>query len=195
MGNRVKQVKLTMQIRYPEIGICGLACPLCPRFHTRGSSRCEGCKSPARMAAGCPFITCAVKKKGIEFCWECDERRTCERWREHSEFGRRHDTFVCYGQLEANIAFLEEHGAREFQKAQRKRVRLLNQMLEQFDEGRSKTFYCIAATLLEVADLETALEHAGRESSGGDIKAKAQSLHSQLNEIAARQGLELALRK
>lgn len=188
-------MKPTMQIRHPEIGICGLACALCPRFHTRGGSRCEGCKSPARMAAGCPFITCAVKKKGIEFCWECDERGTCERWREHSEFGCRHDTFVCYAQLEANIAFLAEHGAREFQKAQRKRVRLLRQMLEQFDEGRSKTFYCIAATLLEDADLETALECAGRESSGKDIKAKAQSLHSRLNEIAARQGLELALRK
>jgi hypothetical protein len=25
------------------------------------------------MAVGCPFITCAVKKKGIEFCWDCEE--------------------------------------------------------------------------------------------------------------------------
>jgi len=33
------------------------------------------------MAAGCPFITCAVKKKGIEFCWDCEENKTCEKWK------------------------------------------------------------------------------------------------------------------
>lgn len=57
-----------MQVDYPEIGICGLSCRLCPSYHIEGKSRCAGCKSANRMAVGCPFITCAVKKKGIEFC-------------------------------------------------------------------------------------------------------------------------------
>jgi len=45
-----------MIIKYPEIGICGLSCRLCPRYHTESKSRCGGCKSEFRMSAGCPFI-------------------------------------------------------------------------------------------------------------------------------------------
>ncbi|MDM7991832.1 MAG: DUF3795 domain-containing protein [Candidatus Fermentibacter sp.] len=66
-------------MNHPEIGICGLSCRLCPRFHTAGTSRCEGCRGGNRVAAGCPFITCAVKRRGIEFCWDCGDACTCER--------------------------------------------------------------------------------------------------------------------
>lgn len=65
--------EITTQIKYPEIGICGLSCRLCPMYNTKAKSKCVGCKSKNRMAVGCPFITCAVKKKGIEFCWDCEE--------------------------------------------------------------------------------------------------------------------------
>jgi hypothetical protein len=43
-----------MKITYPEIGICGLSCGLCPSYHTDGISRCGGCKTESRMGAGCP---------------------------------------------------------------------------------------------------------------------------------------------
>ncbi len=60
-----------MEIKYPQVGICGLSCILCPMYQTDSKSKCEGCKSETRMIIGCPFITCAIKKRGIEFCWEC----------------------------------------------------------------------------------------------------------------------------
>jgi hypothetical protein len=48
-------------------------------YNTEVESRCSGCKSSTRMAVDCPFITCAAKRKGIEFSWECGESETCER--------------------------------------------------------------------------------------------------------------------
>lgn len=42
-----------MEIEYPEIGICGLSCVLCPNYNTNTKSRCLGCKSEDRMAVGC----------------------------------------------------------------------------------------------------------------------------------------------
>jgi hypothetical protein len=39
-----------MMVRHIEIGICGLSCRLCPRYHTDGVSRCGGCKSDSRLA-------------------------------------------------------------------------------------------------------------------------------------------------
>jgi hypothetical protein len=67
-----------MDVRYPEIGVCGPSCRLCPQYHSAGASRCAGCKSEARMALGCPFITCAVKHRGIEFCFECEDSDSCK---------------------------------------------------------------------------------------------------------------------
>ncbi len=184
-----------MPIEYPEIGICGLSCRLCPNYHTEGESKCGGCKSAYRMGAGCPFITCAVKKKGLEFCWQCAESDACEKWRKHREASREHDSFVCYQKLEANIAFIRQHGVAAFQETQQNRERLLDEMLRDFNEGRSKRYYCVAATVLEIEELETALAQAGENSTGLAIKDKAKVLHAILDEIAENRRYCLRLRK
>ncbi len=184
-----------MEIKYPEIGICGLSCRLCPRYHTEGKSKCGGCKSEYRMAVGCPFITCAVKKKGIEFCWQCEENETCERWRKHREFSKRRDTFKCYQKLEDDIAFIQKKGVSEFENVQKIREQLLKEMLKDFNEGRSKNYYCIAATVLEIGELKKALNKAKKDSTGLEIKGKSKVLHSILDGIAERKNYYLKLRK
>lgn len=184
-----------MNIQYPEIGICGLSCRLCPSFHTEGASRCGGCKSDYRMGAGCPFITCAVKKKGIEFCWDCAEGETCPRWAGHRQFRLQHDTFVCYQKLEDNIVFVRQHGIERFEAEQKQREQILRAMLAEFNEGRSKRFYSIAATVMEMEELEEALDQARNSSQGMDMKEKARLLHAILDVIAAEKRYVLTLRK
>ena len=127
-----------MEIRYPEIGICGLSCRLCPSYHADGPSRCGGCKTESRMGAGCPFITCALKKKSVEFCWDCDEHETCEKWKKHREAGKNADSFTCYQNMEEDIAFIQKNGIEAFEQIQKTRERLLVEMLQEFNEGRSK---------------------------------------------------------
>ena len=187
--------KINIQIKYPEIGICGLSCRLCPRYHTESKSRCGGCKSEFRMSAGCPFITCAVKKRGVEFCWQCKENETCEKWRKHRRFSKQVDSFICYQKLEDNITFIQKNGAHEFEKIQKKREDLLKEMLHKFNEGRSKNYYCVAATVLEIEELEEALTKAKKDSIGLEIKGKSKVLHSILNEIAERKNYYLKLRR
>lgn len=187
-----------MNINYPEIGICGLSCRLCPMYNTDAESKCFGCKSPGRMAVGCPFITCAVKKKGIEFCWECEESDTCEKWKKHREAGKNHDSFKCYQTLEKDILFINKHGIKEFEKTQKQREDLLREMLKDFNEGRSKSYYCIAATILEVEELKEALKEAKKEADGKNIKnikEKSKLLHSILDKLASEKKYHLKLRK
>ena len=187
--------KLNIQIKYPEIGICGLSCRLCSRYHTESKSRCEGCKSEFRMSAGCPFITCAIKKKGIEFCWQCKENETCEKWRKHREFSKRIDSFKCYQKLENNIAFIQKNGVNEFKKVQKTRENLLKKMLQEFNEGRSKSYYCVAATVLEIEELEETLNKAKKDSFGLEVKERSEIFRSILDEIAERKNYYLKLRK
>lgn len=184
-----------MKIKYPEIGICGLSCKLCPRYYTEGKSKCGGCKSEIRMSAGCPFITCAIKKKGVESCWDCNENKTCEKWRKHIEFGKHHDTFKCYQKLEDNISFIRKNGIKEFEKAQKIREQLLKEMLQDFNESRSKSYYCICATVFKTNELKNALSKAKKVSTGQEIKIKSKLLHSILDEIAEKENYYLKLRK
>lgn len=184
-----------MKIHYPEIGICGLSCRLCPNYHMDTKSRCLGCKSEGRMAVGCPFITCAVKKKGIEFCWDCGESTTCERWRAHRHAGKRVDSFKCYQKLEDDIAFIQNRGVVEFENLQKVREQLLREMLQEFNEGRSKSYYCIAATVFEPEELNEALVKAKKESKGLPVRERSRVLHSILDDIASRRRYCLKLRR
>jgi hypothetical protein len=184
-----------LEIKYPEIGICGLSCRLCPWYHKEGENRCGGCKTEFRLAVGCTFIRCAVKKKGLEFCWECDEAETCEKWEKHRKFSKITDSFKCYQKLEDDIAFIYEQGVDEFEKVQKTREGLLKEMLQEFNEGRSKSYFCIAATVLELDELQAALEKARKKSEGLDIKKKSKVLHSILDEIAKEKNYLLKLRK
>lgn len=183
-----------MEIKYPEIGACGLSCRLCPRYRSESKSKCFGCKTESRMAVGCPFITCAVKKKRIEFCWECEEKGICEKWKKHRESGKNRDSFKCYQTLERDIAFIGKHGIRAFEKAQKEREKILKAMIAEFNEGRSMSYYCIAATLLEIDELGMALAKAKKESPGLEIKERSKLLHSLLDEIAGRKNYTLKRR-
>ncbi len=184
-----------MKIEYPEIGICGLSCRLCPSYHTDAKSRCLGCKSQDRISVGCPFITCAIKKKKVEFCWDCQENMSCEKWRKHREFSNQYDTFKCYQKLETDIAFIQKYGVAKFEKAQRIREQLLREMLQEFNEGRSKSYYCIAATVLEIDELKESLDKARSEAKELEIKDKSKLFHAILDEIANQKKYYLKLRK
>ncbi len=184
-----------MEIRYPEVGVCGLSCLLCPRHYGEGESRCGGCKDQTRMAVGCPFITCAVKRRGIEFCWECGESDSCERWAGHRQYGRAYDTFVCYASLETNITLVRSAGLTAFHQEQSQRAALLTEMLTEFNEGRSKSYYCIAATLLEPSELRRAIESVRQSTEGMDVRARSKALHAALDSLAQKRSLKLALRK
>ncbi len=179
----------------PEIGVCGLSCRLCPMYNAQSSNRCAGCKSPARIAVGCPFITCAVKKKGIEFCWDCSENETCGKWLNHREAGKKHDSFKCYQKLEEDIKFIREHSVKAFEKEQQTRELLLKEMLQKYNDGRSKSYYCIASTVLTTAELREALKTAEGQSKKLPTKEKAKAMHAILDSISKEKGYLLKLRK
>jgi hypothetical protein len=134
-------------------------------------------------------------KKDIEFCWDCEESTVCEKWNKHREASKHGDSFVCYQKLEDNIRFIQEKGVEEFEKEQRIREKLLKEMLNQFNEGRSKSFYCIASTVLDIEELEHALREAKKQSKSLNVKENAKVLHRILDTIAERKNYYLKLRK
>jgi hypothetical protein len=186
---------MTVQVRFAEIGVCGLSCRLCPRYHTEGTSRCLGCKTESRMSAGCPFITCALKKKNVEFCWECEQSDNCAKWGSHRKASRTIDSFKCYQTLESDIIFIKKNSIVNFDKLQKTREVFLKEMLRDFNDGQSKNYYSVAATVLEIKELEDALIEAKKISKRLDAKGRSKNLHAILDEIAQRKNYTLKLRK
>jgi len=186
---------------YPTIGCCGLDCGLCPRYYTVGSSKCPGCCGPDffNKHPSCSYITCCVKKKNLEVCAQCDEF-PCSKFESWLVGGGEYDSFLTHKKAHPNLIFIREHSVEKFIEQQRKRIRLLERMLTNFDDGRSKSFYCIAATLLPITDLETSLNEAEQKIKADkirldDFKTKSKILKEILNNFAVKEGIELKLRK
>jgi hypothetical protein len=141
-----------------------------------------------------------VKKKGLEVCAECEEF-PCSKFDGWTEDGEgMYDSFITYRKAMPNLMAIRKQGIEDFVKQQKKRIELLELILERFDDGRSKSFFCIVATLLPAVDLERALEESEEMVSVAgigthDVKARCGILRGILQELATRQGIEFKLRK
>ena len=182
---------------YPTIGACGLDCGLCTRYYTVGVSRCPGCCGPDFFDKHptCSIITCCVKEKNLEVCGECPEF-PCDKFEEGGAYyAKETPSYPPYRKMIPNLNFIKEHGIEAFVEQQRKRIGLLETMIANFDDGRSRSFFCKATALLDVTDLENSLDEAARRVKtanikADDIKAKAKILKEILNEIAVKEGVE-----
>ena len=142
-----------------------------------------------------PIHQLCSEEKGNRILLVMWRKQDLSEMEKHRELGKLHDSFVCYQKLEDNISFIKKHGIAEFEKQQKTRERLLSDMLKEFNEGRSKTHYCIAATVLEIEDLKKSLADARKQANGLEPKEKAQILHAMLDRTADRSKYRLKLRK
>jgi len=94
------------------------------------------------------------------------------------------------------LNFIKEYGIKKFIEQQKKRIELLETMIENFDDGRSRSFYCKAAALLDSTSLENSLDRATQKIKTdnikpNDTKTKAKIFKGILIEIAFKEGVEL----
>ncbi len=183
--------------KYPTIACCGLDCGLCPVYYTKGPSRCPGCcgsdffnKHPS-----CSIITCCVKKHDYETCAECDEFpcSKIDKW-------DKMDSFISHKVSLSNLELIQKEGIEKFVTQQKRRIELLNTMLEEFNEGRSKSIYCIGTALLQINDIENALQESKQKITEekihlDNVKAKSKILRNNLSKLAETKSIELRLRR
>jgi hypothetical protein len=184
--------------RYPVVGACGLNCGLCPRYHTEGASRCPGCCGPdfERKHPSCGFITCCVKQRGLETCALCPDWAGCERVTRVLDAAKGQDSFISYRPVPANFAFIRENGIEEFVRREMAKQELLDYLINHYDEGRSKGFYCTSCQLIPLDKLKEALAEAeAKMTADTDIKEKAKLVRAAINSLADALQIDLKLRK
>ena len=184
--------------KYPIVGACGLNCGLCPRYYTEGTSRCPGCCGPGfwQKMPGCGFITCCVKKKGLEACAECGDWEECERVAKLLDSAKYKDSFLSHRPVAANFAFIQKNGIGEFARREVEKQKFLRHLTDNYDEGRSKSFYCTSCQLVPLDKLREALANVETElTEATDIKEKAKLVREAITSLAHALQIDMRLRK
>jgi len=174
-------------------GCCGIYCGLCPWFQSTAPSRCLGCRIRSRSVS-CKRYNCCVKKNGFVTCADC-KTFPCEKYEGFFDW----DSFVSHGACLSNLEAVRARGLKAWLKEQGARRKLLEQLLAHYNEGRSASSYCVAATLLSPTVIEGALKEARQRMDAArtpdqDIKAKATIVRAAIQERAAAAGIDLRLR-
>ena len=161
-------------------------------LYERTLSRCPGCAGPDFFDKhpSCSFITCCVKKKNHEVCGECPEF-PCPKFKTEQEYQqvKESSSYPSYKNVLPNLIFIREKGMHRFIEQQKKRIALLETMIEHFDDGRSRSFFCKAAGSLDIARLQRSIDEAAKQVSSNnirsdDVKAKAKILRQILTEAS-----------
>lgn len=184
--------------KYPIIGACGLYCGLCPNYHSTGPSRCPGCCGPDffQKHPTCRFITCAVKQKGMETCAQCAEWATCPKVGRLFEFASRGDSIISYKPVADNFAYIQKYGIEELASLVQKKQEVLTHLLTNYNDGRSKSFYCTSCQLLPLDRLKETVSEAEKQvDKNTTIKGKTIIMRSAIGKLADELKIELKLRK
>jgi hypothetical protein len=177
--------------KYNTIGCCGIDCGLCPRFNSKSDSACPGCGGAnfKEKHPSCAFVTCCVIKRGYEVCSECKDY-PCSRFDPEKE---GYDSFVTHKKVFYNLDFIKNHHIGCFLEQQKLRMNILADFLTNYDDGRSKSLFCIACTLLPLDILSEIKMYTDTLDESLDMKEKNRGLKNKIMMAAADLKIELKL--
>ena len=171
--------------------LCGLNCGLCTM---RIGEYCPGCGG-GEGNQGCAIARCSLLHNGVKYCFQCDEY-PCEKYQGADEY----DSFITHRNQISDLARAAEIGIEAYSEEQRQKSEILQFLLENFNDGRRKTFYCLAVNLLKLEDLELVMNQVdGLTTKPGweDLSEKEQvkQVVPLISDLASQRNIELVLRK
>jgi hypothetical protein len=184
----------TYKREYPLLSLCGLNCGLCPRYHTKRTSRCPGCGGEAfyEKHPSCGVVSCAKGHGGVQFCSLCAEY-PCKKYYDSEKIK---DSFITKQRQLADFEKLRRIGLAAYRTELGEKMEILRHLLDVYDGGRRKNFYCLAVNLLELADIKDVMAQidAGLSSDAAP-KEEAAAAVRLFGEMADKRAVLLELRK
>ncbi len=175
------------------VGCCGIFCSLCTKYQSKAPSRCIGCRI-GKQHDWCSIYRCCENKKGFFTCIECNEY-PCERYAR-----RKWGTDYWSRKAIENLDEIKKSGLDSWLKDQRERRVLVENLLDNYNEGRSMSFYCKVCILLPIEVINNAIEKAREKFLSdkipdSDTKSRAKILRAIIQEMSLKIGINLKLIK
>lgn len=168
--------------------LCGLNCGLCPM---RLDGHCPGCGG-GEGNQSCKIARCSLDRGGVAYCFQCGDY-PCGRYEGIDEF----DSFITHQNRLADMERARREGAAAYGARQAEKAELLRYLLSRYNDGRRKSFFCLAVNLLELEEIRAVL-HTFSQTPGLDrepLKAQSQRLADLFRQAAQARGIELRLRR
>lgn len=178
---------------YPFFSLCGLNCGLCPRYHTEGTSKCPGCGGEGfhLKHPSCSVISCNKKHDNVDFCFQCSSF-PCERYNKPNNG----DSFISYSNVISDFG-KAKNDLETYRVELNEKINILEFLINNFNDGRRKNFYCIAVNLMELAELRDIIKEIKDNVIKQEIplKDKIEQVILLFEFIADKEGIKLELRK
>lgn len=180
------------QREYPLFSACGLNCGLCPRYQMNGVSKCPGCSGKAFLTKHpvCGVLSCSQRKE-LEFCYQCEEY-PCKKY----EGADLSDSFITHLNQFHDMEKAKKLGIELYQEELNEKVSILEMLLEEYDDGRRKGFFCLAVNLLQLPDVQYVLKQISCETQPEmSVKEKAEAAVGLFQKMAEERNITVKLRK
>lgn len=186
--------------------LCGLNCGLCTMYI---DGYCPGCGG-GEGNQSCRIAKCSLKRNSenrnrendsekdgpgrekIEYCHQCPEF-PCEYYESIDEY----DSFITHRNRRSDLDKHRNIGKEAYQEEQRRKTEILGELLANYNDGRRKSFFCLAVNLLECEVLQAVMDQvkAVPEPAGRTIKERAAGVVKLLQDAADERGIVLKLKK
>jgi len=178
--------------KYPQFSACGLNCGLCPRYYTVGTSRCPGCGGEGftENHCSCSMLSCC-QRKDYEFCYQCEEY-PCKKY----DGEGTKDSFITHLNIFSDMDKAKQIGIETYIYELNKKMAILKELIQNYDDGRRKSFYCLAVNLLTLHDITPIMEQIKLKVEPQlPIKEKSNIAVTLFQALADEKGISLKLRK
>ena len=189
----MKENKMDYKTReYALFSACGLNCGLCPRYHTDGTSKCPGCAGEgfSQKHPPCGALSCC-QRKGLEYCYLCDEY-PCKKY----DGADLSDSFITHKNQFNDFDKIKRVGLEAYKIELTDKTKVLEELLKNYDDGRHKSFFCLAVNLLDLQDINSIMKQIADETElEVSQKGKSATAVRLFKEMAEKRGVSLQLRK
>ena len=111
------------------------------------------------------------------------------------KYGRadEYDIFITHRNWKRDFEKMKEVGVEAYNSEQGQRLEILKLLLESYNDGRRKSFFCLAVNLLDLEDLKTVMEHLAEEKKLESLTLKEKSAYvvKQFQSLAEQRGVVL----
>ena len=171
-----------------DFSLCGLNCALCPM---KLGAYCSGCGGGAGNQS-CSIAKCSLEHNRIEYCFLCTEY-PCSKYKGAEEY----DSFITHQNQIKDLRRAQEIGMEAYNEELLRKRGILDLLLSEYNDGRRKTFFCVAVNLLSLEGLESTINNILGSTSKETltVKQKSEYVVELLKELASNQNIIIKLRK
>ena len=168
--------------------LCGLNCGLCPM---QLDNYCPGCGGGDGNQA-CSIARCGLQHNGIAYCFQCEEF-PCEKYDGIDEY----DSFITHQNQKNDLKKAAEIGIDAYNDEQLEKVGILQYLLSNYNDGRRKTFFCVAVNLLGLEELKSIIRQTDEKPELNFLPLKERSAYvaGLFQNVAKQHDIELKLHK